>query len=227
MVLTALDYCIIGFCILITVIIGWYAKNSMNKGIDGFFLGGKNLPWYLAGLSMVATTFAADTPLAVTELVAKNGISGNWVWWNMLLGGMFTAVFYAQLWRRSNVVTDAEFITLRYDGVQALWLKKFKALYLGVVMNAIILAWVNLALMAILEVFFGLTGMALFGFTALAMFLVAIYSSFSGLLGVALTDAFQFFVALIGCIVLAILVVNSDKIGGISGLKDEIGRAHV
>ena len=80
MVLTALDYCIIGFFILITVIIGWYAKNSMNKGIDGFFLGGKNLPWYLAGLSMVATTFAADTPLAVTELVAKNGISGNWVW---------------------------------------------------------------------------------------------------------------------------------------------------
>jgi solute:Na+ symporter, SSS family len=222
MVLTALDYCIIGFFILITVIIGWYAKNSMNKGIDGFFLGGKNLPWYLAGLSMVATTFAADTPLAVTELVAKNGISGNWVWWNMLLGGMFTAVFYAQLWRRSNVVTDAEFITLRYDGVQALWLKKFKALYLGVVMNAIILAWVNLALMAILEVFFGLTGMALFGFTALAMFLVAIYSSFSGLLGVALTDAFQFFVALIGCIVLAILVVNSDKIGGISGLKDAL-----
>ncbi len=88
---------------------------------------------------MVATTFAADTPLAVTELVAKNGISGNWVWWNMLLGGMFTAVFYAQLWRRSGVVTDAEFITLRYAGKQANWLKKFKAIYLGIGMNAVIL----------------------------------------------------------------------------------------
>ena len=190
--------------------------------LKDFFLGGKNLPWYIAGLSMVATTFAADTPLAVTELVAKNGISGNWVWWNMLLGGMFTAIFYAQLWRRSGVVTDAEFITLRYTGKQAEWLKKFKAIYLGVGMNAVILAWVNLALMAILEVFFDLQGIELFGFTALAMLLVAAYSALSGLMGVALTDAFQFFIALIGCIVLAVLVVNSDEIGGISGLKNAL-----
>lgn len=219
MVLTSFDFFIIIVFVIVTLILGWYAKKSTSNSIEGFFLGGKNLPWYIAGLSMVATTFAADTPLAVTELVAKNGISGNWVWWNMLLGGMFTAVFYAQLWRRSGVVTDAEFITLRYAGKQANWLKKFKAIYLGIGMNAIILAWVNLALMAILEVFFDLHGIQLFGFTALAMLLVAAYSAFSGLMGVALTDAFQFFIALIGCIVLAILVVNSDKIGGITELK--------
>jgi Na+/proline symporter len=220
MVLTGFDFFIIILFILITIALGWYAKSNINNSIEGFFLGGKNLPWYIAGLSMVATTFAADTPLAVTELVAKNGISGNWVWWNMLLGGMFTAIFYAQLWRRSGVVTDAEFITLRYTGKQAEWLKKFKAIYLGVGMNAVILAWVNLALMAILEVFFDLQGIELFGFTALAMLLVAAYSALSGLMGVALTDAFQFFVALIGCIVLAVLVVSSDEIGGISGLKN-------
>lgn len=222
MILTLLDFVIIILFVVITLLLGWYAKRSNNASIEGFFLGGKNLPWYIAGLSMVATTFAADTPLAVTELVAKNGISGNWVWWNMLLGGMFTAIFYAQLWRRSNVVTDAEFITLRYSGKQADWLKKFKAAYLGIGMNAIILAWVNLALMAILEVFFNLKGLQLYGFTALAMFLVAGYSALSGLLGVALTDAFQFFIALIGCIVLAVLVVNSEQIGGIMKLKEAL-----
>ncbi|MBT8326504.1 MAG: sodium:proline symporter, partial [Bacteroidia bacterium] len=143
MVLTTVDFVIISLFILITLALGWYSRKTASEGIEGFFLGGKNLPWYLAGLSMVATTFAADTPLAVTELVAKNGISGNWVWWNMLLGGMFTAIFYSQLWRRSGVVTDAEFITLRYSGKEATFLKKFKAVYLGLFMNAIILAWVN------------------------------------------------------------------------------------
>ena len=222
MILSPLDYLIIVLFIVITLALGWYARKTASNGIEGFFLGGKNLPWYLAGLSMVATTFAADTPLAVTELVAKNGISGNWVWWNMLLGGMFTAIFYAQLWRRSGVVTDAEFITLRYSGKEATYLKKFKAVYLGLIMNAIILAWVNLALMAILEIFFGLSGSSLYIYTAIAMILVASYSALSGLLGVALTDAFQFFIALIGCIVLAVLVVNSEKIGGITSLKDSL-----
>lgn len=217
--LSLLDFLIIGVFIAITLFLGFYARKTAGKGIEGFFLGGKNLPWYLAGLSMVATTFAADTPLAVTELVAQNGISGNWVWWNMLLGGMFTAIFYAQLWRRSNVVTEAEFITLRYEGKPARWLKKFKAAYLGLIMNSIILAWVNLAFMAIVKVFFDVDEAHLLLVTGIAMLLVAIYTAISGLLGVALTDAFQFFVALIGCIVLAVITLNSEEIGGISGLK--------
>ena len=219
MELSTLDYLIIGLFILITLIIGWSVRKTAASGLEGFFLGGKNLPWYLAGLSMVATTFAADTPLAVTELVAKDGISGNWVWWNMLLGGMFTAVFYSHLWRRSGVLTETEFITLRYSGKAAVWLKKFKALYLGLGMNAVILAWVNLAFMAILQVFFHIEGTQLLLATGGAMLLVAAYSALSGLLGVALTDAFQFFVALTGCIVLSILVLRSDQIGGVSGLK--------
>lgn len=219
MVLTGLDYAIIALFVVITLSLGWYARSTASSGIEGFFLGGKNLPWYLAGLSMVATTFAADTPLAVTELVARNGVSGNWLWWNMLFGGMFTAVFFAQLWRNSGVITDAEFITLRYDGAPARFLKKFKAIYLGVIMNSLILAWVNLALMSILEIFFDIHGVHLYLITALAMLMVAGYSALSGLLGVALTDAFQFFIALAGCIILAILVVQSEEIGGLDMLK--------
>ncbi|MFY0643669.1 MAG: Na+:solute symporter [Bacteroidia bacterium] len=219
MILSGLDFVVIGLFILITISIAIYVRKTANQGLEGFFLGGKNLPWYLAGLSMVATTFAADTPLAVTELVAKNGISGNWVWWNMLLGGMFTAVFYSQLWRRSGVVTETEFITLRYPGKAAVSLKKFKAVYLGLAMNSVILAWVNLAFIAILKVFFNVEESHLLWITGAAMLLVALYSAISGLLGIALTDAFQFFVALTGCIILAVLVVNSDQIGGIDGLK--------
>lgn len=222
MSLAPLDFLIIAVFVVITLVLGLYARKTAAQGIEGFFLGGKNLPWYLAGLSMVATTFAADTPLAVTELVAQNGISGNWVWWNMLLGGMFTAIFYAQLWRRSNVVTEAEFITLRYEGKAALWLKKFKALYLGLIMNSIILAWVNLAFMAIVKVFFDVDEAHLLLVTGIAMLLVAIYTAVSGLLGVALTDAFQFFIALIGCIVLAIITLNSEEIGGVAGLKNAL-----
>jgi SSS family solute:Na+ symporter len=222
MTLSTLDFLIIALFVGITLAIGWYSRKTASKGITGFFLGGKNLPWYLAGLSMVATTFAADTPLAVTEMVANNGISGNWLWWNMLFGGMFTAIFFSHLWRKAGVVTDTEFITLRYSGKAALFLKKFKAVYLGLFINSVILAWVNLALMSLLEVFFGLEGTQLFIITALAMLLVAFYSALSGLLGIALTDAFQFFVALIGCIILAILVVNSEKIGGIVGLKNAL-----
>ena len=208
--------------LVVSVLIALYARKTAEKGLEGFFLGGKNLPWYLAGLSMVATTFAADTPLAVTELVNQHGISGNWVWWNMLLGGMFTAVFYAQLWRRSGVLTETEFITLRYQGKAALYLKKFKSIYLGLFMNAIILAWVNLALMSIIQIFFPVDPKWLFLIMAGIMLVVALYSAVSGLLGIALTDAFQFFIALAGCIALAVLVLKSEQIGGISGMKDRL-----
>lgn len=220
--LSTIDLTIISVFIGITLLIAWYARSTASKGLEGFFLGGKNMPWYLAGVSMVATTFAADTPLAVTELVAENGISGNWVWWNFLFGGMFTAIFYAQLWRRSGVVTETEFITLRYSGKAAKWLKRFKAGYLGLIMNAIILAWVNLAFMSLIEVFFGIPASDQLLYAGAAMLIVALYSAVSGLLGIALTDAFQFIIALGGCIVLAILVVNSDAIGGIDGLKSKL-----
>ena len=199
-----------------------YAKRA-GKNLGEFFLGGRSLPWYLAGISMVATTFAADTPLAVTELVVQKGISGNWLWWNMCIGGMLTTFFFAKLWRRANVLTEVEFITLRYAGNAAHFLRGFKAVYLGFLMNVLVMGWVNVAMSAILQEFFNLSSTETFWYTAAAMAIVGIYSSVGGFMSVAVTDAFQFVLAMGGCIVLAILVLNSDKIGGIDGLKEKLG----
>ncbi len=212
---------IIGFLALI-VGIGVSFTQKAGKNLTNFFLGGRNLPWYIAGISMVATTFAADTPLAVTELVAKNGISGNWLWWNMLAGGMLTTFFFANLWRRAEVLTEVELIELRYTGKAAAFLRGFKSLYLGLFMNVLIIGWVNLALISLLIGFFDITHIQAVLFTACAMLLVAIYSSLSGLLGVAITDVIQFIVAMIGCVLLAMCVIGSEQIGGITGLKEKV-----
>jgi SSS family solute:Na+ symporter len=218
-VLSLLDWIVIIVFISAIVGIGVSYRKKSAKGLVNFFLGGRNLPWYLAGLSMVATTFAADTPLAVTELVGNSGISGNWLWWNLLAGGMLTTFFFANLWRRANIVTEVEFIELRYSGKPAAFLRGFKALYLGLFMNALIIGWVNLAMMTILQGFFDISPeMALF-YTALLMALVAVYASLSGLLGVVVTDAIQFVIAMTGSILLAFLVINSEDVGGIVNLK--------
>lgn len=212
---------IIGFLILI-IGLGISYTRSSGKNLESFFLGGRNLPWWLAGLSMVATTFAADTPLAVTEIVGNNGIAGNWLWWNFLAGGMLTTFFFAKLWQRSGVLTEAEFIELRYSGPAARFLRGFKAVYLGLFMNVMIIGWVNVAMATLLQVFFDIAPMTAFWWTAAVMFAVAAYSSFAGLMGIAVTDAVQFVVAMVGCILLAVFVVNSSDIGGISGLKTQV-----
>ena len=220
--LELVDWLIIVLYFVFTGFIGLRYSKQAGKDTTGFFLGGRNLPWYLAGTSMVATTFAADTPLAVTELVAKNGIAGNWLWWSFLFGGMLTVFFFSRLWRRANIMTEVELIELRYSGQPAKFLRGFKGLYLGLFMNTLIIGWVNLAMISILKVFFGISTQEAFFYAALMMLITAIYSSVSGLLGVAVTDAFQFIVAMIGCIVLAFLVLSSDRIGGIEGLKDKL-----
>ncbi|MGK0389030.1 MAG: SSS family solute:Na+ symporter [Maribacter sp.] len=230
MSLSTLDWIIIiGFFLLIVGVGLSYTKKA-GKSLENFFLGGRNLPWYIAGISMVATTFAADTPLAVTELVGKSGISGNWLWWSFLAGGMLTTFFFARLWRNSGVLTEVELSELRYSGTPAKILRGGKAIYLGIFMNVVIIGWVNVALMTLLEVFFGLGDVYWFGgmvkaslvLTAAAMLWTAIYSSMSGLLGVAITDVIQFAMAMIGTIILAVLVVNSDEIGGIAGMKEQL-----
>lgn len=180
------------------------------------------MPWYLAGLSMVATTFAADTPLAVTELVAQGGIAKNWLWWNSLAGGLLTTVFFTRLWRRSGVLTEVEFINIRYSGKAAHFLRGFKSVYLGLFINVMIIAWVNQAFMALVQVFFDVDGSNLFWITAAAMLFVFLYSSISGLKGIAVTDAVQFIIAIVGCIILAVIVLNSSEIGGVSGLKQKL-----
>ena len=171
---------------------------------------------------MVATTFAADTPLAVTELVAKNGISGNWLWWNMLIGGMLTTFFFAKLWRRANILTELEFIEIRYSGIEAAFLRAFKSVYMGLFINALIIGWVNIALMSVIQVFFNVPQEYLIWIIAGAMLVTVVYSSLSGLWGVAITDVIQFCLAMLGCIVLAVLVISSEKIGGIGGLKEKL-----
>lgn len=222
MTLHWIDWLIIAGFLLLSLIIGLIYRSRAGKDLNSFFLGGRNMPWLVAGVSMVATTFAADTPLAVTELVGQSGISGNWLWWSYLAGGMLTTFFFARLWRRAGILTEIEFIELRYAGKQAAFLRGFKALYLGLFMNVLIIGWVNLALMAILQEFFGITGVDLIIYTGLAMLIAAIYTAISGLWGVAVTDTIQFVIAMTGTIIMAVLVVNSPEIGGIAGLKAKL-----
>jgi len=217
-----------------------YYSRRAGKDTSEFFLSGRNLPWWIAGTAMVATTFAADTPLAVTELVAQNGIAGNWLWWNFLFGSTLTVFFFARLWRRAGILTDVEFTEIRYSGKPAAFLRGFRAVYLGFFMNCIIMAWVNLAMVKILRVmfpkftFFGVNELTVnlgfmdFTFSAwlllvgVIMFLVSIYSSLSGLWGVAITDAFQFVLAIIGTIILAFIALGIPEVGGIAGLKEQL-----
>jgi SSS family solute:Na+ symporter len=153
---TLSDYIIIAAYFIFSLSIALYYTRRAGKSTDEFFLSGRKLPWYLAGLSMVATTFAADTPLAVTELVAKNGIAGNWVWWNFAFGGMLTVFFFAKLWRRAGIMTEVEFAELRYSGNPAKFLRGFRAVYLGLFINVVIMGWVNKAMASILTGMFGI-----------------------------------------------------------------------
>ncbi len=194
MKLTTVDWSIIAGYFLFNLAIGFYYKSKAGANISEFFLSGRNVPWWLAGTSMVATTFAADTPLVVTGLVARNGIAGNWLWWNMVASGMLTVFLFARLWRRSGVTTDIELAELRYSGKPAAFLRGFRSVYLGVIMNCIILGWVNLAMVKILGLVLGISkGQALWvvvGIIALTSFI----SALSGLWGVLVTDLFQFVV---------------------------------
>lgn len=221
--LQTIDWFIIIFFLALFIFIGIQFRNkSSTGGLADFFLGGRNLPWYIAGVSMVATTFAADTPLWVAEKIAQHGISGNWLWWNMAIGGMFTTFFFARLWRRAEIITELELLEIRYSGKIAQWLRGVRAVYLGLFMNVIIIGWVNTALITIIEVFFEVPYSFAFSVTMAAMVLVAVYSSIAGLLGIAITDFVQFIIAMTGTIILAIVVLNVPEIGGVEGLKAKL-----
>ena len=234
--MTFLDWLLIAIYFLLALGIALYYYKRASKSTSEFFLGGRNMPWWLVGTSMVATTFAADTPLAVTEFVADSGIAGNWIWWNFALGGMLTVFFFARLWRRSGIQTDVEFVEVRYAGKPAAWLRGIKAIYFGLVMNVLIIGWVALAMETIVEVLFpdltifGQTSFSLLGIecsaaliiTSLLIFVAAIYALLAGLWGVAVTDAFQFTIAMTGSIVMAVLVLKHPAIGGIAGLQAKL-----
>src|SRR5471032_2837226 len=192
MTLTLVDWLVIGGYFAMNLAIGLYYARRARGSTTEFFLSGRNVPWWLAGTSMVATTFAADTPLVVTGIVARYGIAGNWLWWNMAASGMLTVFVYARLWRRSEVMTDVELAELRYSGRPAAFLRGFRALYLGIPINCIVLGWVNLAMLKILGVSLGVdqhTALLLVG--AMLLF-TAFYTTLSGLWGVLVTDLIQF-----------------------------------
>ncbi len=220
--LETLDWIVVLTFLAFIFVVGVSFTKRASKDLESFFLGGRNLPWYIAGLSMVATTFAADTPLAVTELVAQNGISGNWLWWNALAGGMLTTFFFAHLWRRAEILTEIEFIEIRYHGPVAAFLRGFRAVYLGLIMNVLVIGWVNVALVSLIQVFFEVPPETAIYYVAAVMFGAALFASASGLMGVAITDVIQFVVAMIGCIVLAYFTLSAEKVGGISGLMNQL-----
>ncbi|MEM6320386.1 MAG: sodium:solute symporter family protein [Bacteroidota bacterium] len=215
MTLSTLDWSIMGLYFLFVLAVGLMVSRKSGASVSDFFLSGRNMPWWLLGVSMVATTFSADTPNLVTGLVRENGVSGNWGWWTFLLTGMLTVFVYAKLWRRSGVLTDVEFYELRYSGPTAAFLRGFRALYLGLIFNVLVMGTVSLAAVKFGEVVLDMPGwqtLAIAGSITLA------YSAFGGLKAVIITDFVQFILAMIGSIWACIYLVNLEEVGGLTNL---------
>ena len=215
MKLATLDWALILLFFIVFLIIGIIVSKKAGENTQEFFLSGRNMPWWLLGISMVATTFAADTPGLVTELVRQNGVSGNWVWWAFLLTGMLTVFFYAKLWRRSGINTDLEFYELRYKGKAAGFLRGFRAIYLGVIFNIITMAGVCLAGAKIANILLGFSQEQTL---LISSIIVVIYSSLGGLKGVLITDMIQFIIAMVGSIWATIYILDIPQIGGLQNL---------
>ncbi|MEL6109321.1 MAG: sodium:solute symporter family protein [Planctomycetota bacterium] len=215
MKLTALDYAIIGASFIISALIGVLASRRAGKSFSEYFLAGGRMPWWMLGLSMVATTFAADTPNLVTDIVRRNGVSGNWVWWSFLLTGLLTVFVYARLWKRSGVLTDLEFYELRYSGPAAGFLRGFRAIYLGVIFNCLVMANVILAGIKLGGILLGLSPVET---VLLAGSVTVVYTLLGGLRGVILTDCVQFILAMVGAIAAAVVVCELPQIGGFQNL---------
>ncbi len=213
--LSSLDLAIIIIFFVVFLVIGVLVSKKAGSSSKEFFLSGRNMPWWLLGISMVATTFSADTPNLVSDIVRQNGVAGNWVWWAFLITGMLTVFVYAKLWRKSGVLTDLEFYEKRYSGKEAAFLRGFRAIYLGVFFNIMIMASVCLAAIKIGEVMFDLEPWKTVVYASL---ITVAYSSLGGLRGVILTDFLQFIVAMVGSIAAAIYIINLPEIGGLTAL---------
>ena len=221
MTLTTLDWTIVGAYFALSLAVGIWASKQAGKDTKSFFLAGRNMPWWLLGVSMVATTFSTDTPNLVTDLVRQNGVSGNWVWWAFLLTGMLTVFVYAKLWHRSGVLTDIEFYELRYSGKAAAFLRGFRALYLGLVFNVLVMGAVSLAAVKFGEIVLGWPGWLTL---LIACSITLSYSTLGGLKAVIITDFVQFSLAMVGSIWAMIYILGLEQIGGLSNL---ITHAHV
>lgn len=219
MVVSSLDWLIIAVFFIVVLLISIAASKSAGKSKEEYFLAGKSMPWWLLGVSMVATTFSADTPNLVTGFVREAGVAKNWAWWSFLVTGMVTVFIYAKLWRRSGVLTDLEFYELRYGGKAASFLRGFRALYLGIFFNCLIMGSVTLAAIKISSILFGLAPI----YTVfIASAVVAIYSALGGIKGVIWTDFFQFGIALLGAVYAAYVALDQPEVGGLSGLLNHV-----
>ena len=219
MILTPLDWTLLVATLALPITVGVIAGRGSGRSLADYFLSGRNLPWWIAGTSMVATTFAADTPLAVTGLVAANGIAGNWLWWNAALGSMLTVVCFARLWRRAGILTDVEFVEIRYTGRSAALLRGLRAIWLGLPVNCLVIGWVNLALAKVLSIALGWDRL-----TAVLIGLAATgaYASLAGLRGVVAADVVQFVVAMVGAVALAYYALGTPAVGGLDGLREAL-----
>src|ERR1035437_11014080 len=223
--ITPLDWAIVASYFLLSTGIGLYFTKRGGESLDQYFLSGRQVPWWLAGAAMVATTFAADTPLVVTGLVATKGVAGNWLWWNFVMSGMLTVFFFARLWRRANVMTDVELAEVRYSGRPAAFLRGFRAIYLAIPINLIILGWVTKAMIKILTISLGLRDVSVLGRTVpgeiiavgICFVITVAYSAGAGMWAVLWTDLVQFVIKMSAVIVLAVYAVRA--VGGMDKLK--------
>jgi len=217
--LTPLDWTVIGISVVVSFLPAIFFAKRAGKSTAEFFTSGRAAPWWLVGVSMVATTFSTDTPNLVTNMVRENGVSDNWLWWSFLLTGMLTVFFYARMWRRSGVLTDLEFYELRYSGKAASLVRGFRAVYLGLFFNCVIMATVNLAVAKIGNVVLGWP----MGRTLLLCSVVTIFfASVSGLWGVLVTDSIQFSITMTGTFAMAYFAVKQPQVGGLAGLVQKL-----
>ena len=215
MILSFIDWCIIGAYFTISLAVGIWASRNAGEDTRSFFLAGRNMPWWLLGISMVATTFSTDTPNLVTDLVRRDGVSGNWGWWAFLLTGMLTVFVYSKLWHRSGVLTDIEFYELRYSGKAAAFLRGFRALYLGLVFNVLVMGTVSLAAVKFGEIVLGLPGWLTL---LIAGSITIAYSTLGGLKAVIITDFIQFTLAMVGSVWAMLYILGLPEIGGLQNL---------
>jgi len=219
--LTTIDFAVIAaYFVLMLAVASAFIRRAKRSMLD-YFVSGRSMPWWLAGTTMVATTFSADTPLAVTELVVKNGVAGNWVWWYMLPSGMLTVFFFARLWRRAELVTDVELTELRYSGKSAAFLRGFRGVYLSLIVNIIIMGWVNLGMAKVLS---GTLGISKWAALIACLLITFAYTVTSGYWGIAATNGLQYLFEMGGAIVLAVVAVGA--VGGIDAMLSKLGAAH-
>ena len=219
MKLYAVDWILVGCYLAFSLGVGFYFSRRASGSLSDYFVSGRGLPWWLLGTSMVATTFAADTPLAITGWIRTEGIWKNWFWWNYIFSHALVIVVFSRLWRRAEVITDNELVELRYGGRPAAFLRGFKAFYFSTIFNFIVMGWVITAMTKVFEVFFGVGQIYA---VSLCVGIVLVYTVFSGLWGVVITDFVQYIIALGGTIVLAVVVINSDAVGGYSQFISKI-----